>query len=62
MVMQARAGNKTLNVGGSSQYDEYVPMIDKTVDAGWTKHVPYQESPTHKGEELLHLTIYLNHA
>ncbi|XP_058088717.1 phosphatidylinositol/phosphatidylcholine transfer protein SFH6-like isoform X2 [Magnolia sinica] len=32
-----------------SELDEYVPMVDKAVDAGWKKEVPYQRLPSPKG-------------
>jgi len=30
-------------------YDEYVPMVDKAVDAGWKKQAALQRAQTSKG-------------
>lgn len=35
MIMQARLVGKASHAGGFSEHDEYVPMVDKTVDVGW---------------------------
>lgn len=33
--------SKASNVGGFSEYDEYVPMVDKAVDAGSEKQMSH---------------------
>lgn len=34
---QVRGVGKASNTGALSEYDEYVPMVDKAVDVGWEK-------------------------
>lgn len=34
------------------EYDEYVPMVDKPVDASWKKEVSAQKAPVPKGETV----------
>ncbi|XP_021601071.2 phosphatidylinositol/phosphatidylcholine transfer protein SFH6 [Manihot esculenta] len=46
---EARGLGKASAAGGFSEYDEYVPMIDKTVDGGWKKQVPFREPHTCRG-------------
>ncbi|XP_031269135.1 phosphatidylinositol/phosphatidylcholine transfer protein SFH8-like [Pistacia vera] len=45
---EPRVVGKASSTGGFSEYDEYVPVIDKTVDVGWKKQVspqnPYYSS------------------
>ncbi|KAJ1408038.1 CRAL/TRIO, N-terminal domain [Sesbania bispinosa] len=42
---EARLGGRASHSGGFSEYDEYVPMVDKTVDVGWKeKQVTTQNS------------------
>lgn len=40
---------KTCYVGSLSGYDEYVPIVDKTVDATLKKQASVQRSDTSKG-------------
>lgn len=35
--MQAKVVGKASYTGSFPGYDEYVPMVDKAVDAGWKK-------------------------
>lgn len=35
MNIQAKVFGKASYAGSFSGYDEYVPMVDKAVDAGW---------------------------
>lgn len=45
MFVQARLAGRASHAGGFSVYDEYVPMVDKTVDVGWKeKHSTTQNS------------------
>ncbi|XP_020973636.1 phosphatidylinositol/phosphatidylcholine transfer protein SFH8 isoform X3 [Arachis ipaensis] len=48
---EAKVVGKTSYAGTSnlSGYDEYVPMVDKAVDAGWKKQASLQMSQTSKG-------------
>ncbi|XP_057428282.1 phosphatidylinositol/phosphatidylcholine transfer protein SFH8-like isoform X2 [Lotus japonicus] len=42
---EARLAGRASHAGGFSVYDEYVPMVDKTVDVGWKeKHSTTQNS------------------
>ncbi|OAY50686.1 phosphatidylinositol/phosphatidylcholine transfer protein SFH8 isoform X2 [Manihot esculenta] len=43
---EAKVIGKASAAGGFSEYDEYVPMIDKTVDDGWKKQVSFKEPRT----------------
>lgn len=45
MFVQARLNGRASHIGVFSEYDEYVPMVDKTVDVGWKeKQVTTQNS------------------
>ncbi|XP_050215155.1 phosphatidylinositol/phosphatidylcholine transfer protein SFH8-like isoform X2 [Mercurialis annua] len=46
---EARVAGKASVAGVLSDYDEYIPMIDKTVDGGWKKQVSFQEQHTCRG-------------
>ncbi|KAJ9186546.1 hypothetical protein P3X46_002105 [Hevea brasiliensis] len=46
---EARVIGRASAAGGFSEYDEYVPMIDKNVDSGWKKQVSFQEPHMSKG-------------
>lgn len=48
-LLQARVGGKGGFAAGFSGYDEYVPMVDKAVDAGWKKQVSLQRPSASKG-------------
>lgn len=52
MFIQARVGSKVSAAGGLSEYDEYIPMVDKSVDAGWKKHASCQEPYSSRGWQL----------
>lgn len=52
MFIQAKVIGKASAAGGFSEYDEYVPMIDKTVDDGWKKQVSFKEPRTSKGYQV----------
>lgn len=48
--------NKQAKVNGSAShtntflgYDEYVPMVDKAVDAGWKKQASFKKVTASKG-------------
>ncbi|XP_050366521.1 phosphatidylinositol/phosphatidylcholine transfer protein SFH8-like [Argentina anserina] len=45
---EARAAGKGSGACGLSEYDEYVPMVDKAVDMGWKQQV-VQQSTLHPG-------------
>ncbi|XP_042482696.1 phosphatidylinositol/phosphatidylcholine transfer protein SFH8-like [Macadamia integrifolia] len=45
---EAKVAGKA-SFAGSSEYDEYVPMVDKAVDAGWKKQVSLQGDSSSKG-------------
>lgn len=40
------------STGGLSEYDEYVPMVDKAVDVGWAKQASHQNTSVSGGEIL----------
>lgn len=42
---------KASSSAGLSEYDEYVPMVDKAVDIGWKKPVLQQNPLTSRGLE-----------
>ncbi|KAL5557993.1 hypothetical protein UlMin_034204 [Ulmus minor] len=46
---EARVAGKASSAGGFSEYDEYVPMVDKAVDAGWEKQVARQSASVSGG-------------
>ncbi|XP_015575097.2 phosphatidylinositol/phosphatidylcholine transfer protein SFH6 isoform X2 [Ricinus communis] len=46
---EARVAGKASAAGVFAEYDEYVPMIDKTVDDGWTKQASFQDQHTSRG-------------
>ncbi|KAG6571097.1 Phosphatidylinositol/phosphatidylcholine transfer protein SFH8 [Cucurbita argyrosperma subsp. argyrosperma] len=46
---EARVGGKAGFVATFSGYDEYVPMVDKAVDAGWKKQGSLQRPSAFKG-------------
>ena len=43
---------KASSVGGFSEYDEYVPMVDKAVDASWEKQVAYHSASIFGGKNV----------
>jgi hypothetical protein len=47
--MQAKVVGKTSFAGSFPGYDEYVPMVDKAVDASWKKQASLQRPCTSKG-------------
>lgn len=49
MNMQAKVVGKASYAGSFSGYDEYVPMVDKAVDAGWKKQTLNQKPHSSKG-------------
>lgn len=48
LKMQSKVVGKAGFAGNFSGYDEYVPMVDKAVDAGWKKQ-SLQQSLSMKG-------------
>ncbi|KAF3446353.1 hypothetical protein FNV43_RR11532 [Rhamnella rubrinervis] len=50
---EARMAGKTSNVGGFSEYDEYVPMVDKAVDAGSEKQMSHPNQSVSGGPTSL---------
>ncbi|XP_043708966.1 phosphatidylinositol/phosphatidylcholine transfer protein SFH8-like isoform X2 [Telopea speciosissima] len=46
---EAKVAGKASFAGSCSEYDEYVPMVDKAVDAGWKKQVSLQGDCSSKG-------------
>ncbi|XP_043712967.1 phosphatidylinositol/phosphatidylcholine transfer protein SFH8-like [Telopea speciosissima] len=46
---EAKVAGKASFAGRCSEYDEYVPMVDKAVDAGWNKQVSLQRAYSSKG-------------
>lgn len=50
--MQAKVIGKANCAGSFSGYDEYVPMVDKAVDAGWKKQVALQRIHAAKGQQV----------
>lgn len=50
MFAQARLIGKANLSGGFSEYDEFIPMVDKAVDLGWKeKQVTTQNSKSSTG-------------
>ncbi|XVF63809.1 hypothetical protein PTKIN_Ptkin09bG0116500 [Pterospermum kingtungense] len=49
---EARMAGKAISAGGSSEYDEYVPMIDKVVDSECEIQVSHQSPYTSRGSPL----------
>lgn len=47
--LQAKVAGKPGYVGSFAGYDEYVPMVDKAVDAGWKKQASLQMPSASKG-------------
>lgn len=47
--MQAKVVGKVSYAGSFGGYDEYVPMVDKAVDAGWKKQAALQRPSSSKG-------------
>lgn len=47
---EAKVAGKTGYAGNFPGYDEYVPMVDKAVDAGWKRQASLQRSYTSKGK------------
>ncbi|KAJ4834419.1 Phosphatidylinositol/phosphatidylcholine transfer protein sfh8 [Turnera subulata] len=45
---EAKVVGKASYAGSFPGYDEYVPMVDKTVDAGWKKQVSHHKSTVSK--------------
>lgn len=45
MFLQARFVGRTSHSGGFSEFDEYVPMVDKTVDVGWKEKQVTTQNP-----------------
>ncbi|KAL5713302.1 proteasome endopeptidase complex [Ranunculus cassubicifolius] len=41
---EAKGGLRGIYTMGYPEYDEYVPMVDKAVDAGWKKELSHQKS------------------
>ncbi|XP_021892805.1 phosphatidylinositol/phosphatidylcholine transfer protein SFH6-like [Carica papaya] len=50
---EARITGKLSSTVGFSEYDEYVPMIDKPVDVGWKKQVPAEKKYASGGAQSL---------
>ncbi|XP_022762141.1 phosphatidylinositol/phosphatidylcholine transfer protein SFH8-like [Durio zibethinus] len=50
---EARMAGRGISAGGSSEYDEYVPMIDKVVDSECEIQVSHQSPYISKGTPLL---------
>lgn len=48
---------KTGSTGDFAGYDEYVPMIDKAVDASWKKQPALQKPYASKGNLILSLEV-----
>ena len=46
---QAKVAGKTNYASNLSGYDEYVPMVDKAVDASWKNSASLQKPSTSKG-------------
>eukprot|EP00262_Sarcandra_glabra_P006756 TRINITY_DN1927_c0_g5_i1.p1 TRINITY_DN1927_c0_g5~~TRINITY_DN1927_c0_g5_i1.p1 ORF type:complete len:626 (-),score=145.02 TRINITY_DN1927_c0_g5_i1:72-1949(-) len=46
---EAKMAGKASYNGGFPEFDEYVPMVDKAVDAGWKKEVSHQRLSVSKG-------------
>ncbi|KAL5563051.1 hypothetical protein UlMin_032798 [Ulmus minor] len=53
---EAKVAGKTSYAGNFSGYDEYVPMVDKAVDAEWKKQVSLQRSLSTRGAPPLPVT------
>ncbi|KAK9136306.1 hypothetical protein Syun_015636 [Stephania yunnanensis] len=47
---EAKTSAKAVYPGGLADYDEYIPMVDKAVDAGWKKEVTQQRSFISRGQ------------
>ncbi|KAK9108906.1 hypothetical protein Sjap_016966 [Stephania japonica] len=47
---EAKISAKAVYPGGVAEYDEYIPMVDKAVDAGWKKEVTQQRSFIARGQ------------
>jgi len=52
VICQAKIAGKA-SYANMSGYDEYVPMVDKPVDAEWKRQTSLQRSHTFKGWWLL---------
>ncbi|KAJ0010438.1 hypothetical protein Pint_34747 [Pistacia integerrima] len=50
---EAKVAGKPGYVGSFAGYDEYVPMVDKAVDAGWKKQASLQMSSASKGSGII---------
>ena len=57
--MQAKVVGKAGYVGNFSGYDEYVPMVDKAVDAEWKKQVSLQQSLSIKGDQCHQFSFFV---
>lgn len=60
MLLQARAVGKGSSACGLSEYDEYVPMVDKAVDMGWKQQV-VQQNPLNPGGLQVQTFIMTRH-
>jgi hypothetical protein len=51
VLFQAKVVGKSSNAvsGNLAGYHEYIPMVDKAVDAVWKKQASLQRSPSTKG-------------
>ena len=52
VTLMVKVAGKTNFAGSYSGYDEYVPMVDKPVDAGWKKQSSIQRSFSSKGQPV----------
>ncbi|GLT41090.1 hypothetical protein SLA2020_151800 [Shorea laevis] len=50
---EAKMAGKSSSAGGLTEHDEYVPMIDKVVDAEWDKDEYHQNLSNSRGTPLL---------
>ncbi|GKU89976.1 hypothetical protein SLEP1_g4042 [Rubroshorea leprosula] len=50
---EAKMAGKSSSAGGLTEHDEYVPMIDKVVDAEWDKDEYHQNLSNSRGTSLL---------
>ncbi|XP_019436895.1 PREDICTED: phosphatidylinositol/phosphatidylcholine transfer protein SFH8 isoform X1 [Lupinus angustifolius] len=50
---EARSIRKVSHAGGFSEYDEYVPMVDKTVDVAWKENQVAAEKSSSSTEKIL---------
>ena len=48
-IKQAKVFGTAVNASGFSGYDEYVPMVDKAVDAGWKRQASLPKPYASKG-------------